>query len=271
MRTKIALCVGINTYAAAPLSGCVNDALGWTDLLRSQGYNVTQLLDHAATKSAVVAELHAMVKGLHYGDRLVFTYSGHGTYVPDTDGDEPDGRDEALALYDYQQGGLLLDDEMHWLFSDRRFGTRVSIFSDSCYSGTVSRRISFAGDRSVIEAPRFLDPSTFLQEPNARRAAQRIFDAETFHALRPTSDGVRSTAKRSGTPLFSGCKETEVSYDAFIDGRPQGAFSAAALSTFTPGITYRRWHEAIRAVLPSRQYPQTPELYSSVFQRGWSL
>jgi hypothetical protein len=57
-------------------------------------------------------------------NRIVFNdpcilvhYSGHGTYTNDKDGDETDGYDEALYLYD----GLLLDDDMNKILSKIKY------------------------------------------------------------------------------------------------------------------------------------------------------
>ena len=43
------------------------------------------------------------------GPTLIVWYSGHGSYVRDTNGDEADGVDETLYLYD----GNLVDDELN--------------------------------------------------------------------------------------------------------------------------------------------------------------
>jgi hypothetical protein len=53
-----------------------------------------------------------MIGAARSGDTLVITYSGHGTWVPDSSGDEPDGRDEALCPHDIATAGPLLDDEI---------------------------------------------------------------------------------------------------------------------------------------------------------------
>ncbi|MCG6536451.1 MAG: hypothetical protein L7F78_17525, partial [Syntrophales bacterium LBB04] len=52
------------------------------------------------------------------------------------------------------------------------------------------------------------------------------------------------------------------SYDAYFEGRPNGAFSFVALralESLPPNATYSDWFKKIRGMLPSRQYPQTPK------------
>jgi len=45
------------------------------------------------------------------GPTLIVWYSGHGTYVKDRGGDEADGYDEAICLYD----GNLVDDDLNYI------------------------------------------------------------------------------------------------------------------------------------------------------------
>lgn len=253
---KLAVCVGINDYPGAnnDLHGCVNDANNWAELLTGQGYEVVSLLDSNATKVNVLTALRVAIARLKFSDRLVFTYSGHGSWVPDANGDEADGRDEVICLYDFPTGGLLSDDEMYTLFQLRKWGSRVTIFSDSCFSGTLAR---FA-NLSQRGTPRFLPPAEFLPEDQLR-AARRV---ETVQA---------KDQPRSGTVLISGCSEDEYSYDADVDGQPQGAFSAYAIKTFKQGISMSSWYKAIRTQLPSSEYPQTPLLTARPWQRYWAL
>lgn len=249
--TKYALSVGINDYPGSSndLQGCVNDANGWSRLLASEGYRTTTLLNDQATRAYVAAELARLVSMARFGDRLVFTYSGHGSWVPDKDGDEADARDECLVLHDWQQAGYLTDDDLYRIFQVRRAGVRVSIFSDSCHSGTVAR---FVNDFN--KAPRFFSPALLGVDPKAYRGPK-----------------TRDVGSRPGTVLFGGCDDLEYSYDAFIDGKPQGAFSATALATYSHGLTYRAWHQLIRGHLPSDQYPQSPTLHATGWQRYWRL
>lgn len=264
--TKRALCVGINDYpgTGADLRGCVNDARDWAAKLTELGYECVTVLDSGASKSTVVTYLKAMVGQAKFGDRIVFTYSGHGTWLPDKDGDEIDGRDEALVMYDYSVGGYLMDDELHDIFATARFGVRVVVISDSCHSGTMSRFVSPDRAHSTASGdPRFLSPAVL---PNVEvRSLEEAARAE---------DRVPTNRSRvfGGIVLLSGCADPEFSYDAYIGGRPRGAFTAAALDTLDLNPRLGRWHHNIRQLLPSSSYPQTPQLQvAKRHQKRWSL
>lgn len=80
------------------------------------------------------------------GDVVVFQYAGHGTTVPDLylgprrNGEEIDGRDEALCPHDYDLAGLLLDDDIYTIVATHLKAT-VSLtgFLDCCHSGSAFR------------------------------------------------------------------------------------------------------------------------------------
>src|SRR5262245_37774163 len=98
-------------YSIPILSGCVNDAKDMKAIAGSLGYSSTLLLDDQATASAVISAIGKAAKNCVSGDILFLTYSGHGSQVPDTNGDEPDGQDETWVLYDR----MLIDDELYGL------------------------------------------------------------------------------------------------------------------------------------------------------------
>lgn len=257
---KLALCVGINNYPGTglDLSGCVNDAKDWGEELDRRGFSVTQLLDSAATKAALTAAIRSVVGRAAKGDVVVITFSGHGTFVPDRSGDETDGLDEGLCPYDLQTGGgALIDDEIHALFAARKPGAKVVLISDSCHSGTVTRDAD-AQAADDVPRPRFMPMSRWL--PAERLAG----------LAKPKPTAAASFAKaldsKSGDLLLSGCQEgpNNVSFDAKIKGRPNGAFTYYALKALKgmkSGATYADWHGAISpAFLPSAQYPQSPQI-----------
>lgn len=65
-------------------------------------------------------------------------YSGHGTKVPDLNGDEDDGYDEALVPLDFDRSGVILDDDLYEIFvKGLPPGVHVVALMDCCHSGTV--------------------------------------------------------------------------------------------------------------------------------------
>ena len=96
---KYGLCIGINDYPGTgmDLRGCVNDARDWTAALSAAGFEVTTLLDASATKHRILGELEALRRKARSGDSVIVTFSGHGSFINDVDGDEADGIDEGVS------------------------------------------------------------------------------------------------------------------------------------------------------------------------------
>ena len=96
---RAALCIGINDYpgTGSDLAGCVNDAQDWAQALTDREFSVSLMIDSEATRSEMVRAMTSIVTGAESGDTAVITYSGHGTWQPDDDADEPDMRDEACV------------------------------------------------------------------------------------------------------------------------------------------------------------------------------
>ena len=254
---RTALVVGVN-YLGTPaqLAGCVQDALDWDAVLRSRGYDVTLRLEKMATKANVLADLRSHVSAARWRDRFVFCFSGHGTWVPDTDGDEIDRRDEALCPIDYDSAGVITDDELHEVFSAARFGVSITVLSDSCHSGTVARALVPA-ERAPLRSPKFVSPADI--------AAIRVDRATAAVAeLRAPA----RTRSRPRAVLLSGCEDHEFSYDAWFGDRPNGAFTRAAIDTLRDRPkSVKVWHDAIRDRLPSDAFPQSPQLGATAWQR----
>lgn len=273
---KKALCIGINNYPGTDmdLGGCVNDAEDWAAVLAARGFAVQKLLDAQATKAAMVAAIRGLVKGAAAGDSLAITFSGHGTYAPDENGDEPDGLDEGLCPYDIKQGNVLIDDEIQQLFAERAAGVRVLLISDSCHSGTVIRAARADPDATGAR-PRFLPMGAWLPDEKLPRAANGK-PATQVPLLATLSPWAGAILQSGGDLLLAGCAEgpNNYSYDAVIAGRANGAFTyyaLKALKTLPPGATYADWHAAIRQSLPSASYPQTPQIFGSKAARKYKV
>lgn len=254
---KQALCVGINDYPGTnmDLAGCVNDAKDWQGLLQSRGYTVTQLLDGEATRANILRALEALVGNAKDGDSLVFTFSGHGSWLPDEDADEPDARDEMMCPHDVTKNQYLMDDDLYEVFSRKPARARLYVIADCCHSGTVVR---YAADPATSDATttkaRFLPPYVFAR---GDRLLERAIDRA---AGKPAPTKLRYPAL-----LFSGCQDTEFSYDTTFNRRPNGAFTRTAIDALSGGAvdTPRALYDAIRQKLPSAQLPQTPQLFGS--------
>lgn len=145
---RYALLIAINDYQPAgesrgDLWGTENDLeLMRQTLVRHYGFpddsqHLVVLIGLEATREAILAAWEQMAARVGDGDDFVFFYSGHGTFIEDKNGDEPDGYDEALVTSDVRP---ILDDEIGaWL---KRVHGRKTLILDSCHSGTGTKDIT---------------------------------------------------------------------------------------------------------------------------------
>jgi metacaspase-1 len=267
--TNFALCIGINDYPGTreDLAGCVNDARDWSAEFKRRGFKVSTLVNRQATKKGIRSAIAALLDVAVRGDQIVVQFSGHGSVVPDRNRDEKDGMDECLCPYDVKRNGPITDDDLFDLFAAKAAGVHVVMIADSCNSGTLDRFRPLStpasarggGNRGSV---RFLPPATFLSSAQLAAFGSR----RTTVAASPPGRNVSLT--------LSGCRETELSYDAYFQGRPNGAFTYIALrelAKLPATATYIQWHRRIRAKLPTRQFPQSPGLYGSSSMKRWKV
>ena len=140
-RTALRIGINYNNNPDATLNGCYNDIVNVGQYLRTVlGYApsaITLLTDGnrgdagAGTASAlpptrqnIIAGMAALVADMVAGDEAVFHFSGHGSLVRDTNGDELTGLDSCLCPLDYNApasagGGIITDDELRTLLVNR--------------------------------------------------------------------------------------------------------------------------------------------------------
>ena len=157
---KKALLVGINDYPGSgnDLEGCVNDTANLRALLlKGHGFEaagIRVLTDAKATRDAIMDGLEDLVSRASSGDTLVFHFSGHGSQVPDQDGDERSDRmDEVLCPRDFTWDGCWIrDDDLSDVFSRLPKDVHLEVLLDCCHSGTGTREIALGKRAASITA-----------------------------------------------------------------------------------------------------------------------
>jgi hypothetical protein len=207
--------------------------------------DVKQLLDANATKANIIKGIKDLLKGAKAGDVLVFTNASHGTYNADSDGDEP-AYDEAICPHD-TDSNLLLDDELRELFTGIPKQVMLTVISDSCHSGSVTRILPGEYRRS-----RHLDPRVW--------GGRSLSSAQLRAGAKSKEKFPESKMKEI---LLSGCKSNQTSADAFINKDYHGAMTYHAIKAITDAkykITYEQLHKRLLPMLEEANYDQVPQL-----------
>lgn len=262
MANKALLC-GINNYQTqSALRGCINDVKNMSELLTRYfdfaSENIRQLTDEQVTKRAIMNEYQWLLDGAKSGDNLVFQFSGHGSYIPDEQGDEVDGADEILCLYDidfYNPETYICDDEWNALMAEVAADAQLTLIFDSCHSGTGTRAITITlnGQKETLWVDVATTEKRGISSPfESRRSLQELksLEPEEYQDLLQSRSvilprflappvamqeriiatartrGLRTQAPPLEKHLFlAGCQDDQTSADAYIDGDFHGAFT----------------------------------------------
>ncbi|MET0517066.1 MAG: caspase family protein [Nitrospiraceae bacterium] len=262
---KRAVLIGINRYQVpgSDLRGCVNDVNNLQKVLTQYhgfaGKDITVLTDLKATKKAMEAAIQKLVAGTKKGDVLLLHYSGHGSNVPDDDGDEADKRDEILCPTDLDWKNPLRDDWLRKTFDKLKAGVSLTVIMDCCHSGTNTRAIQ-PPDVPIKE--RYLPSPWDLVAAESGRKLRGSVKGElraSSRAKRRKSDVVHADICEL---LITGCRDTQTSADAFIDGSYNGALTYYLVESIREAngkLSYRELHKQTLARLKG-EYDQVPQL-----------
>jgi len=106
--------------------------------MRVPASNLLVKTDAAATRQGFAEGLDWLAQHAGRKDKAFIFYSGHGSTEADNNGDEDDGVDEYLCLYD----GMLCDDDFGQMVHRIKCDNVVT-FVDTCFSGGAARGIKF--------------------------------------------------------------------------------------------------------------------------------
>jgi metacaspase-1 len=152
-----ALLIGVGEYKnnVKKLPGVIFDIESMRDSAHILGFkeeNIKVILNQEATIKNVRNTIsNWLIKGTNVEDKVLIYFSGHGSRIPDTNGDELDGADEVLILYDTEivsknkkssLNNILVDDELNQYLQQIR-SHDIMLLVDACNSGTVYRGVSF--------------------------------------------------------------------------------------------------------------------------------
>jgi hypothetical protein len=246
---KIAVIYGTDRYyklSGSDLRGCINDAAAWKALAEAKGFDVVYMTN--PTDTVFKAAAAAAIANCDSGDVLSFMGSSHGSYRPDTSGDEVDHRDEMVCFSNFSAtGGYMTDDQFRAMLAKLKPGAICEVFLDNCYSGT-GTRLAPQTHKIPVLANRHIP---FPGKPTKKAVSKAVI----------------TTMKES---LFAACGEGQLSNEVAIGGVPRGLASyywQKALQTYP---TYTRdqimnWCKIqVGAVVPG----QVPQLECQAVKSG---
>ena len=206
------LLIGVGQYAdeSANLDGIDLDIDIMSRVARNMGFeqsNIKIIADEEATLANVDNAMSTwLVEGVQPQDKVLIYFSGHGTQLTDTNGDESDGVDEALAMHDmrFNEGqleGVLVDDRFYELLSQIP-SQSVFLIVDACHSGTGYRALNDAlTGATQAQAKSYRYPGIPAKLEGGFTVAAKEAP-ENFAALMAAADDQQSLATQSGS-LFT--------------------------------------------------------------------
>lgn len=267
MKNK-ALLVGINKYPqpSNELRGCINDINDMAFYISEKNKvyskeNIKILTDSHATKSEIIKQIKWLVEGAEAGDQLLFHYSGHGAQAPTLHPTlEPDGLDEIICPFDFDGSveTTLRDKEFAQLFAALPKEAHFVWISDSCHSQDLSRDLVIDLKEVTKTRFRFFQGSATLSP-----IKESTIIASLDHLMSPFKGA-----------LLSGCASHQLSADAFINQRFNGAFTYYLLRNLEKYGTQKSIQELIPMInkdLQSDGYDQNPHSEGLLVHKNFFL
>lgn len=300
---KRALLIGINYSGSSKLQGCVRDVTFMVHLLRTKfgfkdsefyvmtdkSHGIRNVHSGKPTRRNIREAMAWLVSGARAGDSLFFHFSGHGSQVRDTSGDEADGYDETILPMDYQTAGHIVDDEIYDIMVRRLpKGARLTSIMDCCHSGT-GMDLPYIHDASGHGSGMYMD----VPRPNSGGSAAgaimamagNIFSGKPQAAVSQGLQlaGLKKKKKKAARPvgpdpnagevlLFSGCRDNQVAADTsqLAGGVVTGAMTYCVIEAIENGsvrnwrsYTYRSLLQAMREKLRAAKLKQIPQFSTS--------
>lgn len=246
---KKGLLIGINyTNTINELNGCINDTENLRTFLTTKQYFTNDELTYMndkqpgtlyPSKSNIQYQIKELVTfantNVNNDVYLFLSYSGHGSTLVDTSGDEVDGQDEVLCPIDCTENGYIVDDDLKRDLIDQ-LSSNVTLFVliDACHSGTVlDLKYNYTCD---------------------------IKNAYSVYGIIPDS--------KCKVVMISGCRDDQTSADAYISDhnthkkKYQGVMTASFIDCYNENISTKTLINDMIVWLKKNQMTQVPQLSS---------
>lgn len=257
-QAKRALCIGIDTYSAAPLQAAVVDAIRWADALAILGFEVRLLKDRRATCARIGTAIVDLLEATADGGQAVIQFAGHATQLRDSTATSGGDLLEALVPFDYVSAGCIVCADLAALLRSHAERLSITLLLDCSHPGSVAypaTALEWTDDAGVAKPGevtelrrRFL-PFAEHRLPAKFTRAARSARGHTATGAPVASPWVHVAAARSG----------EFAYETPAGGD----FSLAALRHLPIAVKERwlpaRFLDAVRIALPASR-AQTPQL-----------
>ena len=255
-----ALLIGINAYPnpSNNLRGCINDIVDMENFIASKNKiypkeNIKTHTDSRATKKGILTALNWLILGASAGDQILFQYSGHGAQIPShSPAIEKDGLDEIICPYDFNgedaAGTAISDKEFARIFAKIPKGVHFVWISDSCHSEDLSRKHEIIESNDDIANTRF-------------RRFNHHYENQTAEAVAPIASLGTAAIPLHGA-LLSGCASHQLSADAYINNRFNGAFThylIKNLSLYGQDASMQEIVKYVNIDLMENDYNQNPQ------------
>ncbi len=218
-----------------PTPGCVADAREMTGLLKRRfafpEAGIRLLINQQATSTAILNQIREwLISPTRPGDRVFLFYAGHGSQLPDDNGDEEDGYDETLAPWDADPvsgEGQIRDDALEPLIKQLSGRRTVCVF-DCCHSGTISRGLPRLGAYPQGGGVRYLPRPDQFQSLLANGGSRGyVVGGPGSRDIRP-QDPLLALAGGGALPgvvVISAAKPYQLAYPLPVEGITRGALS----------------------------------------------
>ena len=112
--------------------GCDLDASRMASRMIQEGVFAVEYHNQSATRDVFLRDFKRTAQSMTPGSMLIVFVSCHGGQVPDLDGDEEDGYDETICLWD----GQLVDDLIRDALAEVPSSINIIFITDTCNSGS---------------------------------------------------------------------------------------------------------------------------------------